>query len=74
MFLNKSRRYFTSIQNRGVFDIGSGSIKFQAAQVDSSTGKIIQPLVLESKQTLFMKDLKMRDSNCLSPSIQMEGK
>ena len=51
---------------RGVFDIGSGSIKLQVAEVDPVSNKIVKHISSKNQQVLFMKDLKKSNSNSLS--------
>lgn len=36
------KRTFSILTKRGVFDIGSGSIKFQMAEVDTMSNKILR--------------------------------
>jgi len=53
------QRYFSSKTIiRRVFDIGSGSIKCQVATVDLKKRKVISLLYNDSRQVLFLSDLK----------------
>jgi exopolyphosphatase/pppGpp-phosphohydrolase len=61
------RRKFSSVSRRAVYDIGSGSIKFQVADVDLRTNKIVKNHIQKAQQVLFVNE------NKFTRGIQMEG-
>ena len=66
------KRGYSSIIRRGVFDIGSGSIKFQMAEVDQRSNTIVKDIFAANQQVLFLKDLRKNDY-VLSEEIRAEG-
>ena len=62
-------RRFSSIRRRAVYDIGSGSIKFQIADVDLNTNKVVKNYIQKAQQVLFLKE----GNNYISEGLQMEG-
>ena len=54
MLHNIIKRHFGILQRRAAFDIGSGSIKFQIADVDLSQNKIKKTHFKSAEQVLFV--------------------
>lgn len=67
MFKTTIGRKFSSISRRAVYDIVSGSIKFQIADVDLSTNKIVKNHIQKAQQVLFINE------NKFTKSLQLEG-
>ena len=55
-------RKFSSISRRAVYDIGSGSIKFQIADVDLKTNKIVTNHIQKAQQVLFVNEKRFTTS------------
>ena len=60
-------RNFSSVSRRAAYDIGSGSIKFQIADVDLKTNKIVKNHIQKAEQVLFVNE------NKFTQRIQEEG-
>ena len=60
-------RKFSSISRRAAYDIGSGSIKFQIADIDLKTNKIVKNHIQKAEQVLFVNEKKF------TKRIQDEG-
>ena len=61
------RNFGSVVSRRAVYDIGSGSIKFQIADVDIGTNKIIKNHIQKAQQVLFVNEKKF------TKSLQEEG-
>ena len=62
------RKFSSVVSRRAVYDIGSGSIKFQIADVDIVTNKIIKNHIQKAEQVLFINTNKF-----ITKELQVDG-